>query len=101
MAGVIKRMIDSIVEQRAEGNATIALTVQTKLVLKGVNPDKFNASSPDDPAVIAKLRTIAAETDMAAAKSAAHTFIALAAPPPVLSGESPDSRGPWAELCRD
>ena len=61
MAGVIKRMIDSIVEQRAKGNATIALTVQTKLVLKGLNPDRFNASSPDDPAVIAKLKAIAVD----------------------------------------
>jgi len=61
MAGMIKRMIDSIVEQRAKGNAAIALTVQTKLVLKGLNPDRFNASSPDDPAVIAKLKAIAVD----------------------------------------
>jgi hypothetical protein len=61
MAGVIKRMIDSIVEQRAKGNTAIAITVQTKLVLKGVNPDKFNASSPDDPAIIAKVRAIGAD----------------------------------------
>jgi len=61
MAGVIKMMIDSIVEQRARGNSTIALTTKTKLVLKGVNPDRFNSSSPDDPATIAKLRAIAVD----------------------------------------
>jgi hypothetical protein len=61
MAGQIKRMIDSIVEQRANGNPTIALTTQTKLVLKVIAPCRFLESSPDDPAVIARLRVIAAE----------------------------------------
>jgi hypothetical protein len=61
MAGVIKRMIDSMVEQRARGNPTVALTTKTKLVLKGLNPDRFSASSPDDPATIAKLRAIATD----------------------------------------
>lgn len=61
MAGQIKQMIDSIVAQRAKGNPTIALTTKTKLVLKGLNPDRFDAGSPDDPAVIAKVKAIAAE----------------------------------------
>ncbi len=26
--------------------------VKTKLILKGIEPDKFSASSPDDPAII-------------------------------------------------
>jgi hypothetical protein len=61
MAGVIKTMIDSIVEQRARGNSTVALTTKTKLVLKGVNPERFNSNSADDAAIIAKLRAIAVE----------------------------------------
>jgi len=61
MAGVIKAMIESIVEQRAHGNPTVALTTRTKLVLKGLNPDRFTASSPDDPQTIAKVRAIAAD----------------------------------------
>jgi len=40
---------------------TLALTTKTKLVLKGLNPDRFNAGSPDDPAGIAKVQAIAAE----------------------------------------
>ena len=54
-------MIDTIITQRSKGNSTIALTTRTKLVLKGVNPDRFSATSADDPAVIAKLQTIAGE----------------------------------------
>jgi hypothetical protein len=61
MPGQIKRMIHSIVAQRSNGNPTIALTTKTKLVLKGINPDRFTDVSEDDPAVMAKLHVIANE----------------------------------------
>jgi hypothetical protein len=61
MPGQIKSIIDSIIEQRARGNTTLALTTKTKLMLKGVNPDRYTSASPDDPAVISKLAQIAAE----------------------------------------
>jgi hypothetical protein len=61
MAGQIKRMIDTIIEKRSHGNATIALTTKTKLILKGVNPDRFDHLSPDDPAVVSKIKAIGAE----------------------------------------
>ncbi|MBM7865970.1 hypothetical protein GTO89_06535 [Heliobacterium gestii] len=59
MAGTIKCMIDAIIAKRSRGNATIAMTTRTKIFLKGINPDIYNMSSPDDPAVIEKLRGIA------------------------------------------
>lgn len=61
MPGQIKSMLDSIIQQRAKGNSTIAGTTKTKLILKGVNPDRFNSSSPDDPAMLSKVRAIAVE----------------------------------------
>lgn len=61
MAGQIKSAIDRIIEQRARGNPTIASTTKTKFILRGVNPDRFNASSPDDAAILAKIRSIAVE----------------------------------------
>lgn len=61
MAGQIKRMLDQIVEKRAKGNTLIANLTTTKLMLKGINPEKYNASSPDDPAVISRVRTVAKE----------------------------------------
>ncbi len=61
MAGQIKRMINTIIGQRSKGNPTIALTTKTKLVLKGINPERFDSLSPDDPVVIARLTQIAAE----------------------------------------
>jgi hypothetical protein len=60
MAGQIKSMLDAIVAQRSKGNPVIAMTTKTKLILKGVNPDLYNDLSPDDPVVMAKVRTIAA-----------------------------------------
>jgi hypothetical protein len=61
MAGNIKRMIDAITEKRSKGNPTGALTTKTKFILKGLNPDRFDANSPDDPVVIARVRAIGAE----------------------------------------
>jgi hypothetical protein len=61
MAGEIKRMIDSIIDQRAKGNATVALATKTKLIFKGLNPDRFSGTSPDDPAILDKVRAAAAE----------------------------------------
>ncbi len=61
MAGQIKRMIDSLLEQHAKGNTIIFTTTKTKLILKGLNPDRFTPASPDDPAMMAKVRALAAE----------------------------------------
>ncbi|WP_319579869.1 hypothetical protein [uncultured Methanospirillum sp.] len=59
MAGKIKLLIDSLVEQRAQGNPSLESTTRTKLLLKGIDGTKYNASSDDDPAVIQKIREIA------------------------------------------
>ena len=34
-------------------------TTRTKLILKGINPNKFTKDSPDDPVVLEKLKDIA------------------------------------------
>jgi hypothetical protein len=58
MAGKIKKMIDSIIEQRAKDNAMLAGVIKTKLMLKGIDPGKFSAQSDDDPAIIGKLEAL-------------------------------------------
>lgn len=65
MAGKIKAMCNTILEKRAGGNPTIEKITKTKLILKGVNPDQYTASSADDPAIIAKLTEIAKELGVA------------------------------------
>jgi len=61
MPGMIKKMIDTIIEKKTKGHPTLVLTTKTKFVLKGLDPDLYTATSPDDPAVIAKLKAIASE----------------------------------------
>jgi len=62
--GQTKRLLDAIIAQRSQGNVTIALALKTKLILKGLNPDRFTATSEDDPVVMAKAREIAASLNV-------------------------------------
>ena len=55
MAGQIKRMIDSIIEQRAKGSKVLEGVVKMKLILKGIDPKNYNETSPDDPVIMGKL----------------------------------------------
>ncbi len=61
MAGKIKKMLDTIIASKSGGNPTLAAATTTKLILKGLNPNKFTGQSDDDPAVVDKVRNIAAE----------------------------------------
>jgi len=61
MAGAIKKMLDEIVAKRSNGNITMMNLTKTKLILKGLNPDKYSITSEDDPAIIQKIRLTAQE----------------------------------------
>lgn len=61
MAGKIKQIIDKIIEERAKGNETIRNSTRAKLILKGLNPEKFTVASEDNPDTIIRLQQIAAE----------------------------------------
>ncbi len=61
MAGKINSMINAIVEGKSKGNSIIASSTRTKIILKGINVSNYNANSPDDPAIIEKLKVIAKE----------------------------------------
>jgi hypothetical protein len=37
------------------------MATKTKLILKGLNPDKFTAATPDDPAIISKVIEVSRE----------------------------------------
>jgi len=61
MAGKIKQMIDTIINQRAKDNSMLVGVIKTKLMLKGIDPNKFTPYSDDDPAIIAKLDAVIKE----------------------------------------
>lgn len=58
MAGKIKQMIDTIISQRAKDNPMLMGVIKTKLMLKGIDPNKFTATSDDDPVIMAKLEAV-------------------------------------------
>lgn len=61
MAGQIYNMIQKIVTEKSKGNQVIANSVKTKIILKGIAIDKYTPTSPDDLAVMQKLREIGLE----------------------------------------
>lgn len=61
MAGEIKRMIDTIIEQRAKGSKILEGVVKTKLILKGIDPKNYTDDSPDDKDVINRLYAVMME----------------------------------------
>ncbi|MEA3221984.1 MAG: hypothetical protein U9P49_02305 [Thermodesulfobacteriota bacterium] len=65
MAGKIKTMIDAIIDQRGKGIETLIATTKTKLILKGIKLDNYDANSEDDLGVVEKLREIANDLNVA------------------------------------
>lgn len=61
MAGKIKQIIDMILLQRSGGNPAIMETTKVKFMLRGINFDKFTATSEDDPVLTEKLLRLAKE----------------------------------------
>jgi len=61
MAGKIRQMIDSIITQRAKDNPMLERVIKTKLILKGINPNKYTLQSEDDPVVLVKLEKMIAD----------------------------------------
>jgi hypothetical protein len=61
MAGKIRQMIDSVIAQRAMGNPMLEKIIKTKLILKGVNPNKYTLDSEDDPLILEKIEKMITE----------------------------------------
>lgn len=61
MSGKIKKIIEKIISEKAQGDPVLMKTTRLKLILKGINVDSFTIVSEDDPEVIAKLIDIAKE----------------------------------------
>lgn len=64
MASKVKELIDYIIEQRAKNDPTLISLTKAKMIMKGIQPDKYNENSEDDPALIEKLKAIAEELNL-------------------------------------
>lgn len=61
MAGQVHTAIQKIIASRSNGNAALAQTTSTKLLMKGIDASKWSPTSPDDAAMLAKVKQAAAE----------------------------------------
>ncbi|MCL2500142.1 MAG: hypothetical protein FWE90_07365 [Defluviitaleaceae bacterium] len=59
MTGTAKRIIDALIDQKAQGDKTIEKNLRVKLILGGIMVDKLTESTPDNPALINKIRNVA------------------------------------------
>jgi hypothetical protein len=51
--------METLIAEVSKSNPILASTTRTKLILKGINPNKFTQDSPDDPVILEKLKDIA------------------------------------------
>ncbi len=59
MAGIIRQLIDEILKERAGEDELMIKLLKTKLILNGIDSDKFTHDSADDIEIIAKLEEYA------------------------------------------
>jgi hypothetical protein len=64
LSGKIREIIDDIIKQRSKGNPAIIEMTKAKFILKGINPNKFDSYSEDDPMIIEKLFEIAKQLNV-------------------------------------
>jgi hypothetical protein len=65
MAGQIRRALDTIIRERSHGDATLVDTTKTRLLIKGFDYGRFTEDSPDDDAVLHRLRAVARDMKLA------------------------------------
>ncbi len=61
MPGLIKKMIDKIIDKSAKGNVVIKDKIISKFELKGINVTNYDEHHLDDPEIIKKVKKIAIE----------------------------------------
>lgn len=57
--GKAKRLIEELIEKKAQGNAFQISNIKMKLIFKGVMPDKITDDTPDTEEVISKIYEVA------------------------------------------
>jgi hypothetical protein len=59
MTGTAKKMVDTIIAGKAQGDKAIEKSVRVKLILGGIMVDKLTESTPDDPVLINRIKNVA------------------------------------------
>jgi hypothetical protein len=61
MAGKVKQLIHTLIQQRTKGDPGLIPSTKIKLIMKGVDPDLFTDDSPDNNVIIQRIMNIAKE----------------------------------------
>jgi hypothetical protein len=61
MAGRVRKLIDELIELRTRGSDSVTPFLRAHLMMRGINPDAYTESSPDDPAKVAALEAMIAD----------------------------------------
>ena len=59
MPGKIKAAIDQIIAQRSQSNPNLVAPLKIKLIMKGIDPDLWHESSPDDAMMFMRVQNAA------------------------------------------
>jgi hypothetical protein len=60
MTGTAKKIIDLFITHKAQGDKTIEKNLRVKLILGGIMVDRLTETTPDNPALINKIKAVAA-----------------------------------------
>jgi spore coat protein CotF len=57
--GKAKKMIDELIEKKAQGNSFQINNIKMKLMFKGIMPDEITDETPDTEELISKIESVA------------------------------------------
>jgi len=64
MAGQIKTLIDTYVDEMSQGNQVIAKSLYIRLALNGIVHSQYTSETHDDPIIIEKLYSLAKQANI-------------------------------------
>jgi len=61
MKGIAIKIIENLLDTKAKDNQVLQNAIKIKLMMRGIPIQSLNASTPDDDAMIAKIKEISKE----------------------------------------
>ncbi|MFP4622172.1 MAG: hypothetical protein ACLFM7_12735 [Bacteroidales bacterium] len=62
--GKAKKMIDELIEKKAQGNSFQVNNIKMKLMFKGIIPDEITEDTPDTEELISKIEGVAEQFEV-------------------------------------
>jgi hypothetical protein len=72
--GKAKKMIDELIEKKAQGNSFQINNIKMKLMFKGIMPDNITDDTPDSNELISKIEEIADQFNITLTSNKAKSY---------------------------